>query len=410
MEANAGSVPQIVSWNLTKRCNLKCAHCYLDATELEGTDHLDTARALAITEEIAALSPSAMLVLTGGEPLLRDDILEICSHASALGLAVVLGTNGLLLDDERAAKLKAAGLFGAGVSLDSTTPAYHDRLRGLEGSWSAATLSMEALAKNAVPFQVQFTATKDNYKEVPAIIELAEERGALAVNIFFLVCTGRGREDSDIGPEEYEETLKYLAGAEREYAGRIMVRARCAPHFLRVVAEREPESPLLRGDTSGCIAATSYLRITPEGMVTPCPYIPPDQNSDELGGGVTLGDIWKSSPVFSTLRNPSYEGKCSRCGYKDICGGCRARALASGKGLMGEDSWCAYEPEDNEADFIPAEAVEPEWSKEAGERLGRAPGFLRPMIKKGVEHYARAHGIALITPALMAGLREKAGR
>ncbi|HHL39070.1 MAG TPA: radical SAM protein [Deltaproteobacteria bacterium] len=405
--------PFLISWNITRRCNLRCGHCYLDADELGGADPVDTVRALGFVDEIADLTPGgAMLILTGGEPLLREDLPEISSHAAARGLVVVVGTNGTLLDDRSVAMLRDGGVAGVGISVDSASPAVHDRLRGVEGSWRATLEGVEALRRGGLDFQLQFTVTRESSREIGDVIALGAELGARAVNIFFLVCTGRGQRMTDLSSDEYEEVLHAIVEAEREYAGRIMVRARCAPHVLRVARRANPGSALLRGETSGCIAGTGYLRISPEGYVTPCPYIPYGPASPQLGKE-SLRAIWERDPMMRSLREPRYTGTCGDCEFNDVCGGCRARALASGGDLMGEDDWCGYEPEGPPArgggggSVADSKAAGPVWTAEARERLGRVPSFLRPMVRRGLERYARAMGIAEITPELMAELRRR---
>ena len=419
--------PFLISWNITKRCNLRCSHCYLDASELtEGKGDLPTSDAKRIIDEIASLNPSAMLIFTGGEPLLRNDCMELFSYAASKGFTVVVGTNGTLLSDSNVKDMIKSGVKGVGVSLDSFGREYHDKFRGVNGAWEKTIESMDILKKYSLDFQVQITATKENYSEIPDIIEFAHKKGARAANIFFLVCTGRGQNMTDINPSQYEETLAYLVKAEKEYEGRMMVRARCAPHFLRIAHKLNPDSQLLKGATSGCIAGTGYFRITPEGDVTPCPYMPTKVGNllpplSPSGGGQrgrSLKQIWTTSPVFHALRNPKYEGRCKDCDYNEVCGGCRARALAATSNLMGEDPWCEYEPEN--PPLPPLEKggkggfsqkkEEILWTNEASERLGKVPPFLRSMVKKGVERYAKAKGMKQITPDIMAELRKRAGR
>ncbi len=403
-------IPFLVSWNLTKRCNLKCAHCYLDAAEIEGSDETDTEEAKRFIDEVAGVNPQAMLIMTGGEPLLRPDFPELARYASGKGLTVVVGTNGTLLDDSTVDMLMDSGVQGVGISLDSATPVYHDRFRGVEGAWQKTVDGMEALKRRALPFQLQLTVTRENRDDIPALIEFAAKNGAKAVNIFFLVCTGRGQEMTDLKPEEYEATLKYLAEAESGFEGRVMVRARCAPHFLRVVSSINPESAVMRGQTSGCIAGTGYMRISPEGDVTPCPYIPAASKDANLKR-VSLREIWDNHPAFVSLRTPQYNGRCKDCEFNDVCGGCRARALSSTGDLMGEDPWCTHEPDAKKKTASPRpQARDPVWTDDAKERLGRVPVFLRGMVKKGVERYAAASGIRVITPDVMSELRKRAGR
>ncbi|OGQ61227.1 MAG: hypothetical protein A3G39_05000 [Deltaproteobacteria bacterium RIFCSPLOWO2_12_FULL_43_16] len=403
-------IPFLISWNITKKCNLKCSHCYLDASELtEGKGELPTSDAKRIIDEIACLCPQAMLIFTGGEPLLRNDCMELFSYATDKGMMVVVGTNGTFLNEPTVEEMMRCGVKGVGISLDSVGPAYHDKFRGLSGAWEKTTAGMDVLRKHGLDFQVQVTVTKDNYSEIPDIIAFAYKKGARAANIFFLVCTGRGQNMTDINPSQYEETLAYLVKAEKEYEGKMMVRARCAPHFLRIAHKLNPDSQLLKGATSGCIAGTGYFRITPDGDVTPCPYMP-----TKVGNlmDTSLSDIWIRSPVFQSLRNPSYEGRCKDCEFNEVCGGCRARALAAADNLMGEDPWCEYEPDKNrqEARGERQEAKEIPWTKEASERLSKVPFFLRGMVKKGVERYTREKGLKEITPDIMAELRKRAGR
>lgn len=408
-QEGSAPLPFLISWNITKRCNLKCEHCYLDAAELEGRDETSSAQARSIIDSIAELNKDAMLILTGGEPLLRPDLPELASYASGLGLTVVVGTNGTLLDDQSVATLVESGVKGAGISLDSVESGYHDRFRGTTGAWERTLSGIEALKRHGVDFQVQLTVTRENRNDVPELIRFAHSHGARAVNIFFLVCTGRGQSMTDLKPHEYEKVLEYLADAEDEFEGRIMVRARCAPHFLRVASKRNPDSAVLKGETSGCIAGTGYLRISPEGFVTACPYIPPGDSTSNLKDR-SLGDIWFNDPAFLTLRNPKYNGRCSECEYNDICGGCRARSLASSGDIMGEDPWCEYEPKGKDAARPPAAGFSPEWTTEAEERLAKVPGFLRSMVRKGVERYAKAKGMREITPEVMSELKKRTGR
>jgi radical SAM protein with 4Fe4S-binding SPASM domain len=395
--------PFLISWNITKRCNLKCRHCYLDAAELAGGSELSTEGAKAVIDQIAALNAQSMLILTGGEPLMRADCLTLSGYAASRGITVVMGTNGTMLDDAVVNRMAESGVRGVGVSLDSANPLYHDGFRGLAGSWERVDSGIDALRRRGMDFNIQFTVMKDNIRDIGPVIEYSLDKGAKAVNIFFLVCTGRGQDMSDITPGQYEEVLAYLMKAAGEYEERIMVRARCAPHFLRLARQADPGNPVL-GATSGCIAGSGYLRITPEGDVTPCPYIPVKAgNLRETG----LREIWEGAEVFKTLRTRKYGGRCKDCEYNDICGGCRAKALAKTSDIMGEDPWCEYEPQGRAA---PARTAEIIWTEDAEERLSKVPQFLSGMVRRGVEGYAREKGITRITPDILAELRKRSGR
>lgn len=391
--------PSLVALNLTRRCNLSCAHCYLDAgTRREGDRReLSTAEVAALLDRIAGLSDETMVVLTGGEPLLRSDLLELARHAAALGLSTVIGTNGTLLDAKRAADLRDAGVLAAGISLDSLDPAYHDGFRGCPGAWERTMGAIDACRRARLLFQIHFSVTDDNAVELDGMIAFARSAGAAVLNVFFLVCTGRGETVTNVSREVYERTLDRVAQAAREEE-ELLVRARCAPHFNRIALEADPPLPLTRlhgYEAGGCLAGTRYCRITPEGDLTPCPYM------EASAGSVRerdFAELWRSAPLFAELRAPALEGRCGACEYAKLCGGCRARALAKSGNLMGEDDLCAYEPRGGP---VIEPMVEPKstmaWTPEAEERLSRVPPFVRRFVTLRAENYAREIGADAVT-------------
>lgn len=401
-------VPYAVSWNLTSRCNLNCQHCYIDAGGRKhgDSDELSTEKALDIVSQIAALNPGAVLILTGGEPLARGDIYEICRKGADLGLMVVLGTNGTLLNTETAEKLKEAGVTGVGVSIDSLNDERHDSFRGMPGALKKSIEGLKAARDAGLGVQVQTTPTRDNISEIPVIAEWAHRIGAKVFNIFFLVCTGRGEKMADITPEEYERVLKWAAAEKDSYPG-MMVRPKCAPHFKRILYQENPDNHLLKTYIAACRAGTHYMRIDPAGKVTPCPYM--DIEAGDLNTN-ELDTIWRESEVLKRYRTPDYGGKCGRCRYRLLCGGCRARAYTTVGDDMGEDQWCVYEPVgqeeaivsvDTQAKFGAEEESSVKWSKEAEQTLEKIPFFARPIVKLGVEKYADENGIEEITLDVM---------
>lgn len=401
--------PRLVSWNLTRRCNLHCAHCYLNAgMRASGDGELTTRECLGFIDQLADYCHEAMLVFTGGEPLLRSDLPELIAHSSSRGLMPVLGTNGVLLTGERVKQLVGSGLSGVGISLDSLAPRQHDTFRGLPGAWHKTVAGIETSLKHGLAVQIHTTATRANYTEIPDLIAFAAERGAVAFNLFFLVCTGRGEQMIDISPTEYETALEHLMDAQVKYEGRLMIRARCAPHFRRIAHMSNPELTI---SASGCLAGTSYCRLSPEGEVTPCPYLPISAGNLR---SESLAHIWETAPLFMKLRHPTLRGRCGECEFSVLCGGCRARAFAAEGDIMAEDPWCEYQP--GNAKNIPysPESIDLdsslEWSVEAHARLARVPAVLRPMVKKGVEAYARSQNLPIITPELMAKLRAKGSK
>ncbi len=391
----------LLAVNLTRRCNLACAHCYLDAGARRHGAHgeLATGEVQGILDEVASRGDGSMVVLTGGEPLLRRDLDEIVAHGARLGLAMVVGTNGMALTRSRVRSLLAAGALGVGISVDSLDAASHDRFRGLPGAWERTMAGIEACRREGLAFQIHFSVTEGNAEELPAMVDFARFVGARALNVFFLVCTGRGETMSNISPLRYERTLSYLVGAQSLHSD-LIIRARCAPHFKRVAHQRRPDSLLNRiagRDGDGCIAGTHYCRVTPEGEVTACPYIEAAEGSVR---DQPFLDIWDRAPGLRRLRNPLLRGRCGACEYRALCGGCRARPVAAGGDLMDEDPVCAHVPAGGPV-IVPVSDLEGHglrWSGAARERLERVPPFLRRLVKKRAEAYVAELGEQVVTP------------
>lgn len=381
----------LVSWNVTCRCNLRCGHCYLSAGEDSSHQDLTLHEGLALIRQLAELAPGAMLVLSGGEPLLRPDLLSLAEYASLRGLVVVLGSNGMHLDLAMARELKERGVQAIGVSLDSPEPFYHDSFRGVAGAWKGALRGIEACRRSGLEFQLHTTLTRGNYHLLPELMGLARDLGAKAFNLFFLVCTGRGQEMTDISPHQYEEALSLVAESQGSYQP-VMIRARCAPHFLRVARQKGVRAEGL-DYMAGCLAASHYCRITCQGEVTPCPYLP-------LSAGTlrsqSLAEVWHSSPLLQAMRSPRVAGKCGWCDFGTWCQGCRARAYTTGEDLYGEDPWCTYQPPQGSLSDGRTGDLRPRWTPEARERMDKAPAFIRPTIRSMVERYASERGIDII--------------
>lgn len=391
--------PYLIALNLTERCNLACAHCYLDAKVLKegAVDELGTDDLKRVLGEIAEVGPEAMVVLTGGEPMLRRDLPELARHASGLGLMVVVGTNGMLLRPDRIRELQDAGVAGIGISVDSLNPDHHDDFRGKKGAWIKTMAGIDACKDAGMPFQIHFSATDETADEIDDMVGFARDAGAMVLNVFFMVCTGRGEKYSGISPEKYDRVLRRVAKAAKEEK-RLMVRAKCAPHFKRIALEMDPDWPITAAhgyDAGGCIAATRYARITPTGDVTPCPYM---ENSVGSVKDQSFAEIWQDAPVLNALRAPKLEGRCGACEFQILCGGCRARPLAMNGNMMGEDSLCTYQPQGG-AVITPLVSAGStmRWTSDAETHLARIPGFVRRMVRKRAEEHVRGEGRAEVT-------------
>ena len=348
-------IPLVMSYNVTRECNMKCSHCYINATDQKLQDELTTQEAKNLIDQIYQVS-SPLLILSGGEPLLRPDIFELIEYGSKKGLKMGLGTNGYLINDVVAKKLKAAGIATVSISIDSSIPAQHDEFRGVKGSWERAVNACKLLRNNGILVQVNTTLTHDNYDQIDEIMTLAESIGVENFHLFFLVPTGRGVKLTDISPQKYEDMITKTFGKVHKH--RLNVRPSCAPQFMRIAKGMGLD---MRQWIRGCIAGMHYCRIYPNGDVTPCPYLP-----IKLGNirEQNFKEIWFNSPVFKSLRNlDCLKGKCGICEYKFICGGCRARAYGLSSDFidycgdlhvpgdqksdyLAEDPWCVYQPKD----------------------------------------------------------------
>lgn len=415
-----GQQLKIISWNITSLCNLHCKHCYLpardkrDPSTVDTSEELTTPEAFQLIDQIALVQPEVMLILSGGEPLMRRDVFELAEYASEKGMMVVLGSNGILITERVARKLKERGITGVSISLDSLKPEMHDRIRSCSGAWESAVKAIHICRERGLSVQINTVVTQENYNELSNMADYAENIGAKVFSPFFLVCTGRGEEITDITPEQYENILSFIEESQGKYNG-MMIRPRCAPTFRRILYQNKPLSPLLKMDTGRCMAGAHYCRIAPGGDVTPCPYMPLSAGNVRER---SFQALWESSTVLKPLRLPSLKGKCGYCEFRLLCGGCRARAFAAYDDTMGEDPWCSYIPERGEVIkpplFIPesagydSESVEkPFWTEDAEERLKRVPFFVRSMVRGAVERYAIDSSHREITPEVMQEAREK---
>jgi len=323
----------LISWNVTKECNLRCAHCYRDAGE-RMPDELTSEEGKALLGEIARAG-FRVVILSGGEPLLRQDIYDLIACARENGLRPVLGTNGMLIDLSVAKRLKEAGLARAGMSLDSVEADLHDRFRGQRGAWEKTVQATRACREAGLEFQIHTTVTQWNWERVLDITGYAAELGALAHHIFFLVPTGRGKgiEDFALHADQYRTLLRAIVA--RQWDAEIELKPVCAPQFVPLARETGVAMRFSRG----CLAGVSYCCVLPNGDLHPCPYLPLRLGNVRDEG---FKRLWEEHAVFKDLRIAHYTGRCGKCAHRESCGGCRARAWHSSGDYLGEDPACLY--------------------------------------------------------------------
>ena len=331
---------RVLFWETTAACNLACRHCRRGEARLSAAPgELSTAEARALIGEVASWA-RPLLVLSGGEPLTRPDIVELAAFASARGLPVALATNGTMVEPGVAAALKKAGVRRASVSLDGAGAETHDRVRGVEGAFEAALRGLRTLKAAGLGTQVNMTVCRGNRADIPGVFRLAAHEGADAVHLFVLVPVGCGLElarDEALGRGEGHELFSWFHARAGSYG--LEARLTCAPQYARFAAERGPAGPpsTTGGSAagSGCLCGRSVVFVSHTGEIFPCGYLPVSAGSVRLAG---LVEIWDKSTVLRSLRDPSRLGApCKACAYREICGGCRARAYAgSGEMLAGE--------------------------------------------------------------------------
>ena len=380
-------LPRLIAWEVTRSCPLACKHCRAAARPAPYAGEFTTDEGRRLLDHIASFARPTM-ILTGGEPMLRTDIYDLAGYAHRLGLPVVMAPCGRFVDDASVERMKRAGLHCISISIDGAAAASHDAFRGIKGAFDFASRATEAAKCGGLDFQINTTITQHNLAELPAILDLAVRLGATVFNPFLLVPTGRGKElaGQEISPEDYERTLHWLAGQE----GRtdIRIRVTCAPHYTRVLHQRhvlakkgsgekgsdplsvqgsDPFSPKCAGPAcapgdaaaivppythpvgppargKGCLGGKAFAFISHVGKVQICGFLE-TECGDLKKENFDFRKIWETSSVFLAMRDVDrYHGKCGRCEYRRICGGCRARAYAMTDDLLAEEPFCIYQP------------------------------------------------------------------
>ncbi|MEM2093587.1 MAG: radical SAM protein [Candidatus Bathyarchaeia archaeon] len=349
--------PFLVVWDYTRKCNLNCKHCYSNA-RTESEKELTTKESLSVVDQLAGFGVVA-LAFSGGEPLARGDFFQVAEHAVNSGLYVSLATNGTLIDRQTAKRLRQVGLHYVEISIDGVSPETHNEFRGLRGAFERAMQGLRHCVEEGLCVSIAVTATKMNFKQIPKILELAEEIGADRFALFNFVPTGRGSEmvSLDLSPDEREELLFFLLG--KLLSGSKVTILATAPQLARVAVSQQQglkggeiympmahmqttkvssRASVLADFIGGCGAGRLYCSISPEGDVQPCVFIPVKVGNLR---NERFEDIWLKSPIFNLLRNrENLKDACGNCAFRYICGGCRARAYAYHGDILASDPGC----------------------------------------------------------------------
>lgn len=339
----------MIAWEVTRSCNLNCVHCRAASSLGPYTGELSTDKCLKLIDEITTVS-SPVIILTGGEPLLRPDIFEIAAYGTHKGLRMVMATNGTLVTPGVVRKMIESGIKRVSISIDGKDAQSHDVFRQEKGAFDKAMSGIDILKNSGMEFQINTTITTANLEQIKDILKLAKRIGAAAHHIFLLVPTGRGKDlaGQAITAADYEETLMWFH--QESLSCEIQLKATCAPHYFRIMHQHkskavEPKKKIgghFHESTRGCLGGITFCFISHVGQVQPCGYLELDCGNVKKK---SFADIWENSDVFRNLRDYSkYGGKCGRCEFIKVCGGCRARAYEATGNYLAEEPLCLYQP------------------------------------------------------------------
>jgi len=322
--------PAIVAWEITRRCALQCRHCRGAARDCAYDGEFSTDECLRTVDSLAA-SGAPMIILTGGEPLMRPDIAEVARYATDRGCRVVLATCGHLLTAAVAARLEAAGVMAVSVSLDAATAAAHNAFRGVPEAFEKTLNGIAWLRQAGMPFQINTTVSQLNVGELADILDLAIRLGASTMDFFFLVPTGRGSGMAELAlsPAARDEALAWMAGQAR--TAPIRVKTTCAPQYRRFLEAETARRPAASGESRpmpfrGCMGGRGFVFISHTGILQPCGFL--DLACGDLrAAGFDFATLYRESEVFRNLRtlNPF--------------AGCPARAYAQTGNYMESRLW-----------------------------------------------------------------------
>jgi len=353
--------PFIVIWETTQACDLACLHCRASAQPARDRGELDTAEAKRLMDTVRQFG-KPLFVLTGGDPLKRDDTVELVRHGTSIGLRMAMTPSGTpLMTPDVLARLRDAGLARLAVSLDGSNAAIHDRFRGVSGSFEWTVRMLDAAQKIGLSTQINTTISSHNLHDVEPTVQFITTLGIALWSVFFIVPTGRARTSDLTTAEEFESVFHRLYDLSK--TAPFDIKTTAAPHYRRVVVQRQvaerragereqAATPLTAGvgfsladgvgRARGVNDGNGFLFISHRGDIYPSGFLPVSAGNVRTHDVV---DVYRNSPLFRDLRDTDrLEGKCGVCEYRTICGGSRARAYATTGNYLASDPYCSYIP------------------------------------------------------------------
>ncbi|MFD1571428.1 radical SAM protein [Halorubrum laminariae] len=338
--------PLVLVWEVTQACGLACRHCRADARPERHPDELSTAEGKEILDDVRAFTEGQLVVLSGGDPMRRPDLVELVEYGTDIGLTMTLTPSGTRsLTGDSIEELAAAGLCRMAVSLDGATADAHDAFRGETGSFEETLRAARATTAAGLPLQINTTVCAQTVEELPAIADLVEELGAVLWSVFFLVPVGRGQILDPVSPRRAESVMSWLHDIRAEVP--FGIKTTEAPHYRRVGIERRDRSSDdgSQGPTrrAGIVAGDGFAFVSHTGVIYPSGFLPKaagDVRRDDVV------DVYRTADLFQSLRDRSeLSGKCGVCRYRNVCGGSRSRAYAATGDPLASDPLCAHVPD-----------------------------------------------------------------
>jgi radical SAM protein with 4Fe4S-binding SPASM domain len=303
-------------------------------------DELSTEEGKRLMDEIAKIPEFRMLVFTGGEPLIRPDIFELVEYARWLGFEISIATNGTLLTYDWAKRFKKLGVANMAIGLNSNNKEVHEQITQVPGSFERTKEAIYATRELGMNLQINATVMRENFDSIPGLLDFASEVNTQIVLLYHLIPQGRGEEQIELSLEECYQLSQITADKQRK--SRAIIEPVCLPQYwaqlLRGNGRRVLSSGIAERFFKGCVAGSGLCYIKPDGEVWACPFLPLSAGNVR---NEPLGKIWRESELFQNLRNrDNLKGRCGRCAYRYICGGCRGRAYAHTGDYLTEDPLC----------------------------------------------------------------------
>jgi radical SAM protein with 4Fe4S-binding SPASM domain len=332
--------PVVLVWELTQACDLTCDHCRADAHPERHPDELTTSEGKVLLKDARDFGEWQLIVLSGGDPLKRDDAVELVEYGDEIGLSVTMtpsGTRSLTTRNVR--RLADAGLRRMALSIDGATAETHDDFRGEEGSFDETLRAAEDARDAGLPLQINTTVCAETVDELPRIAQLVDELDAVLWSVFFLVPVGRGTFLEPITPERAERVMEWLHDVSDERG--FGVKTTEAPHYRRVGAQRDGDNGASR--RGGVTAGDGFAFVSHTGEMYPSGFLPLSAGNVSDNSVV---DIYRNAELFESLRDKdALKGKCGACEYRALCGGSRSRAYATTGDPLASDPLCSYVPD-----------------------------------------------------------------